>query len=212
MVKVLKVTTSVVNGDQAVDPNGFEGLKKRVSNMPARQTISLDSSGTPLSVFTSSTTEHQFVDAIHQAKKYCGGKATHLWCNEKTWLGLGQVARRLNLYQEITDALGRTWDTLAGLKFLDIGLKSDLSTEIITNTEDAGNGANDSTSIYVARVDSSDGLKGIQLAGTTPMAYDPLAGGEKESGPQKLRRIDWGVGLANLSNQCIVRVKGFKMA
>ena len=203
-----------VNGDQASDPDGFEGIKKRISNMPARQTIdlynTLDASD-GLIVFEDAAHEHLFIDTLHKAKKYCEG-ATHVFCNETTWLGLGQVARRLNLYQQITDALGKTWDTIAGLKFIDVGLKSDLSTEIITSTEDPGDGGSDSTSIYLARIDNSDGLHGIQLSGTSPMAYDPLSGGEKESGPQKLRRIDWAVGLANLSQHCLARIKGFRFA
>lgn len=213
MVKVLK-QQQVINGDQAVDPDGFEGIKKRISNMPARQTIDLFNtveSGDRLTILKASADEHYFVDAIHKAKKYCQG-ATHLFCNEDTWLGLGQVARRLNLYQQITDALGKTWDTLAGLKFIDVGVKGDLSTEIITNTEDPGDGGNNATSLYVCRIDSDDGLNGIQLAGTSPKAYDPLTGGELESGPQRLRRIDWAVGLTNLSQHCMVRVKGFAFA
>jgi hypothetical protein len=33
-----------------------------------------------------------------------------------------------------------------------------------------------------------------------------------EAGPQYLRRIDGAVGLINLSQYCICRIKGFKMA
>lgn len=200
-----------VNGDQAVDPDSFEGLKKRVSNMPARMTIDLASAGDSLKVLANDTNMHAFVDAIHEAIKYVDG-ATHIFCNETSWLGLGRVARRLNLYQQITDALGRTWNTIEGTPFVDVGLKADKSTEIITNTEDPGDGGNDSTSLYVARLDDDDGLHGITLAGHELEVYDPLGGGEMESGPQYLRRIDWGVGLFNLSQYVICRIKGFKMA
>lgn len=182
--------------------------------MPSRMTINIDDNndgtGDRLNVLADAASEHKFLDAIHKAQKYVKG-ATHVFCNETTYLGLGQVARRLNLYQQITDALGRTWETIGGLPFYDVGLKTDLSTEIITNTEDPGDGGTDSTSLYVVRIGGNGGLNGIQLNGTSPMAYDPLTGGEKESGPQKLRRIDWGVGLENLSQFCMARVKGFAM-
>lgn len=206
-----KFNDAFINGDQGVDPDSFEGLKKRASNMPSRMTIDLASSGDSLKVLASSTNEHTFVDALHQARKYVDG-ATHIFCNETVWIGLGQVARRLNLYQQITDALGTTWDAIGPTPFIDVGLKSDKSTEIITNTEDPGDGGNDSTSIYVVRMDMDDGLHGLTLAGHELDVYDPLTGGEMESGPQYLRRIDWGVGLFNLSQYCICRVKGFKMA
>ena len=206
-----KFNDTFINGDTAVDPDSFEGIKKRVSNMPSRMTIDLSSSGDSLKVLANSTNEHAFVDAIHQAIKYVDG-ANAILCNETTYLGLGQVARRLNLYQQITDAIGRKWETIGGVRFIDVGLKSDKSTEIITNTEDPGDGGNDSTSMYVTRIDSNDGLHGLQVAGLGMDIYDPTKGGEDPTAPRFIRRIDWAVGLYNLSNYCIARVKGFKMA
>lgn len=200
-----------INGDLASDADSFEGLKKRVSNMPSRMSIDLASSGDSLKVLASSTTEHQFVDAIHQAMKYVDG-ANYIFCNETTWLGLGQVARRLNLYQEVTDALGKKWSTIGGVPFIDVGLKSDKSTEIITNTEDPGDAGNDATSMYVCRIDATDGLHGLQVAGLGMDVYDPTKGGEDPTAPRFIRRIDWAVGLFNLSQYCVARVKGFKMA
>lgn len=206
-----KFTDYFINGDQAVDPDGFEGLKKRISNMPSRQSISLATAGDSLKVLASTANEHTFVDAIHQANKYVDG-ATHIFCNEDTWLGLGKVARRLNLYGQISDPLGKTWDAITNIPFMDIGLKSDKSTEIITNTEDPGDGGNDSTSIYVVRLDPNDGLHGLQVAGKGMEVYDPLKGGEDPTAPRYIRRIDWPVGLFNLSQYCAVRISGFKMA
>lgn len=200
-----------INGSQVSDPDTFEGIKVRVSNMPSRMTIDLASSGDSLKVLASSTTEHAFIDALHDAIKYVDG-ATHILVNETVYLGLGKVARRLNLYQQITDILERKWDSFQGVPYIDMGLKSDKSTEIITNTEDPGDGGNDSTSLYVVRMDDDDGLTGIELNGTSPEAYDPLNGSEMDTGPQMLRRVDWAVGLYNVSQYCICRVKGFKMA
>lgn len=213
-----KFNDAFINGDQAVDPDSFEGLKKRVANAPARMTISLSpGAGDSLKVLANTANEHTFIDAVHQAVKFVDG-ATHIFCNETTWLGLGQVARRLNLFQVIEDALGHKWQSISSgssfLPFIDVGLKSDKTTEIITNTEDPGDAGNDATSIYVARMEmeTSDGLYGLTLEGHELDVYDPLTGGEMESGPQVLRRIDWGVGLYNLSQFSIARIKDFKMA
>lgn len=207
---------SLINGDQGVNPDSFEGLKKRVANMPSRQTIDLSpGAGDSLKVLASTANENLFLDAIHQAVKYVDG-ANYIVCNETSWLGLGQVARRLNLFQAITDAMGRTWSSIssagAQVPFLDVGLKGDKSTEIITNTEDPGDGGNDSSSIYVCRVDETDGLHGLEVEGKGMDVYDPTNGGEDPTAPRYIRRIDWPVGLYNLSQYCILRIKGFKMA
>jgi hypothetical protein len=205
-----------INGDLASNPDAFNGLKQRVATMPARQTIDLTpGAGDSLKVLASDANMHLFADAIHKASKYVDG-ATHIFTNETSFLGLGQIARRLNLYQTLTDALGRTWESMSSgsnlLKFVDVGLKGDKSTEIITNTEDPGDAGNDSTSIYVVRMDTTDGLHGLQLSGLGMDIYDPTKGGEDPTAPRVIRRIDWATGLRNLSQYSIARVKGFKMA
>ncbi|MCL4395643.1 MAG: hypothetical protein M1482_12725 [Chloroflexi bacterium] len=203
-----------VNGDQGTDPDTFEGIKKRVSNMPARMSVDCYNTvdaGDGLPILKGAAEENFFVDVLHQAIKYVDG-ATHIFCNETVWLGLGRVLRRLGLLDTTTDAYGKQWASFAGVPFVDVGLRSDKSTEIISNTENPGDGGADCTSLYVARMDMDDGLHGIQLAGKSPKPYDPLNGNEMEGGPQLLRRIDWPVGLFNLSQYCICRVKGFRVA
>ncbi|MCG8430604.1 MAG: hypothetical protein MJA29_05495, partial [Candidatus Omnitrophica bacterium] len=77
------------------------------------------------------------------------------------------------------------------------------STEIITNTEAAGDAGADSTSIYCVAFNDRQGLKGVQLE---PLkAYDPLNGGEQESTPTKLRRIDWWIGFVAFGSYGITR-------
>lgn len=200
-----------INGDQGVDPDSFEGIKKRVANMPARQTIDLASAGDSLKVKASAANEKTFLDALHQAIKVVDG-ATHILMNENSWIQFGSVLRDLGLNYDLVSLYDKTWNGFANVPLIDVGLKADKSTEIIASTEDPGDGGNDSTSFYVVRMDGDDGLRGIQLNGMGPDVYDPLNGGETEAGPQYLRRIDWAVGLSNLSQYSICRVKGFKMA
>ena len=202
---------SFINGDNAVNPDSFEGLKKRVANMPSRQTIDLaDGGGDALKVLASAANEATFIDALHQAMKY--SSANYIFMNEDTWLGNGQVLRRAGLLDTTRDAYDREFEGFRGVPLVDIGFKSDKSTEVITNTEDPGDGGNDSTSMYFVNINTEDGLHGIQLSGKGMDVYDPLDGAELESGPQILRRVDWPVGLFNLSEYSIVRLKGFKMA
>jgi len=101
------------------------------------------------------------------------------------------------------DQFDRTQITYKGTRFIDVGLKRDQSTEIITNTETALDGGSDATSVYFASFGDDEGLMGAQLG---PMeVYDPLNGGEQESTPTKLLRIDWWLGLTTLGKYCLVR-------
>jgi len=200
-----------INGDHGVDPDGFEGVKKRVGSMPNRQTIDLAQSTDSLKVLASTANMNTFLDALHQAIKYCDG-ATHIFVNENSFLKWGSVMRNLGLQYDLIEMYDRKWESFAGVPLVDVGLKSDKSTEIITSTEDPGDGGNDATSFYVARMDTEDGLSGLMLNGMDMQVYDPLNGNEMESGPQYLRRIDCALGLTSPSQYSIVRIKGFKMA
>jgi hypothetical protein len=197
-----------INGDHGVDPDGFEGLKKRVSNMPARYTINLESGGVTLDVLASAANENKFIDALHKAKTYIGGEVDMWVCNETAKIGFGQTLRRLALLDTTQDNYERTWEVFAGGKIADVGLKADLATEIILTTEGTDSVG---TSIYGVKMGDETGLNGIQLGGTSPEPYDPLGGGEKEATPGYLRRMDWAIGLKNFSqNFSIVRVAGVK--
>jgi hypothetical protein len=200
-----------INGDSGLDPDTFEGLKKRVSNMPSRMTINLQGSTDSLKIFASAANEKTFIDGLHQGIKFCDG-ATHIFCNETTYWKIGSLLRDLGLVYNTIEMFEKKFPSFAGVPIIDVGLKADKTTEIITNTEDPGDAGNDSTSMYVVRMDTDDGLRAIQLAGMGIDIYDPLNGNESESGPQFLRRVDWAVGLLNISNYSIARITNFKMA
>lgn len=227
----------IANDHAAGDVDGFEGLTKRVSNQPARMTIDLSpGSGDSLKVLASAANEHLFVDALHEALHKLGSTAGDgqrdvniaFFMNEATFLGVGKVLRRVGLLSTQSDAYERVWSMFGPAKLVDIGLQSDLATDIITSTEDPGDAGNDSTSIYGVRfggishsdasgkttVTDDDGLKLLQVRGTSPEPYDPLAGGEGGAGssPAYVRRVDWAIGLAQKGRYSICRIKNFKMA
>lgn len=232
-----KFNVDFIDGNHAVDPNGFEGLKQLVANAPSRMTINLESSGDVLKVFASSTTEHTFIDGLHQLLHVLGASVSGdgrkdvniaLFMNEATYLGFSQVLRRLGLNKTITDAYDRAWDSFGPAKLVDIGLKADQTTEIISSTETAGDSGTDSTSIYGVRfggvpqttadgkteVIDDAGVQLLQLNGTGLEPYDPLNGGEGGAGanPAFIRRIEWVIGLHQREKYSVARLKGFKMA
>lgn len=226
-----------INNDHTIDMDGFEGIKKRVSNQPARATIDLSpGAGDSLKVLASVANEQAFIDGLHAALHRLGADAGNslkdmniaFFMNEGTFLGFGQAMRRNGLITTQTDAYDRIFTTFGPAKLIDIGMLGDQVTEVITATEDPGDAGNDATSIYAVRfggithkdasgrttVTDDDGVRLIQLEGTSPDPYDPLDGAEAGAGsaPLVTRRIDWVIGLRQVGRYSIVRIKGFKMA
>jgi len=197
-----------INGDQAIDVDGFEGLKKRVSLMPSRQLIACNSTTTTVNPTASVANARTFIDNWEASWYRCnGGKVNAIFMNEAMYLGFSRVLRYINASGggglDVTkDSFDRQILTYHGAPFIDVGLKKDQSTEIITNTETDGTGGDaEHTSVYFASFDSEQGVTGIQLGGmdTVPIAESP-------DGPFTMVRIEWPVGLASFGSYGITRL------
>lgn len=204
---VASIAYDLINGNHAVNPDGFEGLKVRVSNLPARQLISLDQSNDTLKVLASSANRQLFLDGVDKLIKRTG--ANVLMMNEDTLLGFAQVLRREGQYVMSVDEYGKEVVMYGKCKLVDVGLKGDQATEIITNSETAPDAGTDGTSIYGARM-GDDGLQMLLLSGTSLEPYEVTK--ESESAPQEIHRIDAGLGLHCKSKHAIGRLHNFKMA
>lgn len=195
-----------INGDHASDPDGFEGLKKRISNMPSRQLVSASGSTDILDPTSSAANARKFLDKFEDAYDAAGGGSEEpsiICCNRGMKLGIGRVLRYLqiqggNVLDVTKDQFGRKQFEYMGTPIIDMGLKADQSTEIIGNTEDPGDGGNDATSMYFVPFSIEQGITGMQLSDME--VYDPLDGGEQESKPVNMMRIDWWVGLAGFGS------------
>jgi flavin-binding protein dodecin len=209
-----KFNTDFINNTHAIDPLGFVGLRERVANAPSRQTVNIEASaGVTTKVLASSATENTFLDGLHELLHVIGGSEAPGQCaffmNEKTYLGIGKVLRRLSLLDTTQDNYGRIWKQFAGVNLVDIGLQYDQSTEIISNTLF---GDSVGTEIYGVRWEGDDGFRVIQLEGTSTDPYDPTVNGEMQTKPSKMRRIDWAIGLENKGKYAVGKLNGFKMA
>jgi hypothetical protein len=201
---------TLINGNELTDPDEWNGLLYRISQLAARQRIYLDASGdgtgASLKVLASAANQHQFLDAMHEADNNVGG--VDLWlCNEQTKLYFSSILRRQGLLDTTKDSFDRRVDTFLDAPIVDIGLKADKSTEIITNAEtDCSDNA--SSSVYAVRFGLDEGLTGIQLDALD--AY--VVTEELDSKPAKRIRVDWANGIAHLGDYCLCRAMGFKMA
>lgn len=200
-----------INGDHGVDADGFEGLKKRVAAMPSRQTVYFaGASSAGLDPTASVANANTFFNKLEEAHYKCNaGQVNAVFCNEGIYYGIGRVARFLNasggMFLDATkDSFDRTIVTWKGAPLIDVGLKADQTTEIITETETGGTGVNNTTSVYMCSFNEQQGVVGIQLPPGLEV-YDPLNGGEQESTPTKLLRVEWWLGLAGFGSYGVTR-------
>ena len=200
----------LVNGDHGTDPDGFEGLKKRVSGAPSRQSIYFaGAAAAALDPTASVANGNTFFSKLEEmCYKTNRGQVSNLFMNEGMIYGLGRVARYIqasggNFLSTAKDSFDRDILTFKGAQCVDVGIKTDQSTEIITDGETAGDAGTDATSIYGMSYDEQDGIIGIQLSPIE--TYDPLNGGEQELSPTTLLRIEWWLGLAGFGSYGVTR-------
>lgn len=171
-----------MNGDQATEPDGFEGLIVRLQNLSQTTQLvyALDSS-TELDISKANitaTTARQMLDALDDAKDsldgHGGGKVVVL-TTAAAIRAIKRCLRELNLYRDVapnspaTDA-GNIRDTSAtpmtgsnfdydGMAFYDMGVKADQSTQIVATESFSGATC---TPFYLARLGEPKYLYGIQ--------------------------------------------------
>ena len=200
----------LINGDHGTDADGFEGLKVRVDNSPSRQKIRAGSTTDVLDPTASSGNAQRFLskweEAWHRAND---GNVGAILMNEGLKLGFARVLRYLNVsggdVLDVTkDSFDRQVITYRGAPFIDMGYTSDQSTEIIPNNETAEDEGSDATSVYFLSFGTDQGISGIQLSDME--VYDPLDGGERETKPTKLVRVEWWCGLAGFGSHGVTRL------
>ena len=160
-----------INGDQASDSEGFEGLKKRISLMPTRQKVACGGAVSGYDVTASAAAVNRFWTDMERSYAFCnGGTVSAGFCNEDLKLGLGRSLRYINSagghFLDVTkDSFDRAVTTYKGTPIYDMGFKVDQTTEIITDTEvDADATHSVSTSLYWASFNMEQGITGIQLS------------------------------------------------
>ena len=212
----IKFNDYFINGDHGVDPDGFEGLKKRIANSPARQTIYFAAAASAgLDPTASIANAQAFVNGLEEQHYKTNGGMHNAWFGHEgmKW-GLGRVIRYAqasggNWLGTTKDMFDREYPTWWGSPFLDVGLKADQSTEIITATEAGGTGTANTTSVYAASFEEEQGIQGMQL---NPLnVYDPLKGGEMPTAPATLLRVDWWIGLTGFGSFGITRGRNVEL-
>jgi len=201
-----KFNDMFINGNPASDE--FKGLKMRVDDVNADgytdQYIDAGSATTGKGVLYDTTERHYFIDKvsklIHVISEH---KPDALFMNAKLYLCFESAMRREGLLKQTEDMFGRIINTFQGISLIDIGIKADQTTEIITNGENLSGGT-DETSIYAVKYGENEYLWGLQQA---PMEVKDF--GEISSSQVFRDRVQWVVGLAVSNPRAIARAYGF---
>lgn len=155
-----KFCDAVINGDTAVDANGFDGLDKALLGSDTE----IGTSGTvDWSDFdTDPRAEHKALDVIDEFLSNLDGAPTLLLGNSKVLARVRAAARRAGQYVKspVEDLLGPGGrpierETYGGVTFVDPGNKAGTNDPIIPVDADEG-----TTSLYAVRI-GLDGFHGV---------------------------------------------------
>jgi hypothetical protein len=207
-----KFQDTFINGDVAVDPNSFDGLKKRLTGA---QVIDAGANGLPI-VGASSDDRHAFLDYLDRLIAAVPGATPDnaaFYANDLVGARLMSSARRESLATTTVDDFGKTTDRYRGFPILNIGARAD-GTRIIPQTETLGANS-DTSSIYFVKFgqDETDrAVTGLANDGGTDQVFDVRDLGELQSKPAERVRIEGFLGMATFGGKAAARLRGARDA
>jgi len=188
----LAITNQYFNGDQAVNPKGFDGLKKRLTGS---QVISAGTDGATLT----QDMLDELIDAVE-------GTPDALFVSKAMRRELNKLLRASNHYVENgTDAFGRPVSTYYGVPVRVIETDQ-AGNEILGFNETQGT-ANDTGSIYAVKFGAEQYVSGLQNGGVSVRDL-----GELSEKPVFRTRIEWYAGMAVFHPKAAARLKGVKQS
>lgn len=198
-----------INGDPANDE--FKGISSRIDDIYNAGVYTNNyfdaGSATPgRGMLYDSTDRHYFMDNVAKLIHVTAGhKPDALFMNAKMYLAFEAALRRETVLKQTEDMFGRIINAYQGVPLIDIGVKADQSTEIITNGEVlSGAGASDETSIYAVKYGEGEYFWGIQQA-----PLEVIDQGLITSSPVYRDLVEWVVGLAVSNPRSLARAYGF---
>jgi hypothetical protein len=197
-----------INGDPGTDPEEYKGIKERIDDIYADgftdQYIDLADT-TDYGILRDSAARFAFLDKLNELiYSIRGHQPDFLLMNKKMLLAIRSLLLREKLLDATKDMFDRRIDVYLNCRLVDVGVKADQSTEIITNTETGGGGSYE-TSIYAVKFGVGDATWGLQQY---PLEVRDL--GEIESKPVFRTRFDWNLGLATVDPRSLGRLYGIR--
>jgi hypothetical protein len=190
-----------INGDTAVDANGFDGLKKRLTG---NQVFAAATNGMgPVAG------GHDFFDALDELVSRVpglNGSNGAMYMNRKVIAKVWSSARRLGGAEMVKDALtGKTIYTYNGIPLLDIG-QTAAGADIIPQTETQGTASGTASSVYAVKFGTAEGDQAV--TGLTNGGVQVRDLGELDTKPVYRTRLEFYTGLAVFGGKGAARMTG----
>lgn len=193
-----------INGDTAVTPKGFDGLKKR---LVGSQVLSAGTNGIPI-VGNGASDAYAYFDKLDElvaAVDGLNGSNGALYTNRSVIAKTLSAGRRIGGVETVrSDTTGKRHVTWNGIPFLDIGQRPDGSS-IIPMTETQGT-AVDAGSIYAVRFGSAEGDQAV--TGLTNGGVQVMDLGQLQEKPVYRTRLEFYTGLALFGGKAAARLTG----
>lgn len=199
-----KFQDAFFNGDVAVDPKGFDGLRKRLIG---NQVVEAGPNGIPI-VGTSNTDIHTFLDSLDNllaAVPGINGTNGAIYANSAVIRKIGSALRHVSLDAVLEeDIAGKRSIQWNGIPILEAGQNPDGS-QILTVTETEGTASN-TTSLYAVRFGETEGDQAVTGLTNGGVTTEDL--GELQEKPVYRTRIEFYCGLAVFGGKAAARLKG----
>jgi len=192
-----KFQDAFFNGDVAVEPKGFDGLKKRLVGGQV-----LDAATNGLGPVTAG---HDFFDALDALIASVNGDVSALYANKSVIGKIKSSARRLGGTDYFVDELTQKRTlTYNGIPLLDPGVNA-AGAAILPQTETVGSSSTTS-SIYAVKFGEDEGDQGVTGLNNGGVQVEDL--GQLQEKPAYRTRIEFYTGLAVFGGKAAARLRG----
>jgi hypothetical protein len=186
-----KFNDAVVNGDTAVDANGFDGLSKSLTASSTEYGAALSTDWRGATIGSDAGKANDALDALDAWLAMLDGTPDAILGNIDAIARIRSLARRAGYYDRASSAFGAQVESYRGIALVDLGAKAGSSNLVIpTTSKTVATVAGNYTDIYAVRF-GLDGFHAVSMSGSplvqTWMPDFTTAGavktGEVELGP-----------------------------
>lgn len=196
-----KFQDTFFNGDVAVDPKGFDGLKKRLTGA---QVIDAATNGLPI-VGADDAARHAFFDKLEELMAAVAGGPDVLYAPAGLIAKIMSAGRRIGGAEIVrSDITGKREATWNGVPILDPG-KTAAGVSILPQTETQGS-SSVAGSIYAVKFGQDEGDQAVTGLTNGGVQVDDL--GQLQEKPAYRTRIEFYCGLATFGGQSAARLRG----
>lgn len=195
-----KFQDTFFNGDVAVDPKSFDGLKKRLTGAQV-----IDAATNGMGPVAGAHDFFDLLDALVAQVDGLNGSNGAIYANRAVIAKIKSSARRLGGVEMVREALTQKMiATFNGIPLLDPG-QTTAGVDILPRTETQGS-SSAASSIYAVKFGQDEGDKAVTgLTNGGVQAYDL---GELQEKPAYRTRIEFYTGLAVFGGKAAARLRG----